>query len=390
MPILIKKRERILEEEKIKLLATIGLCNAIGTAAVTTIWAIYINSFLHNEAYTGLLSGALTIISFVSYFLFVPLIEKSNKGKLFAYSIFLTAVIYFLFSLNDSFSFFIILSIALTCMVVIRVSTFGVILKDSAKYTSLTKDEGIIYTLFNVGWFIGPLIGGYAAARFGIPKVFLIGALFTFIGFFVFKITSIKDARIQKHSDGDIIKNFKDFFKDINRTKAYIIRGGVSLWWTLIYLFAPLYIVKQGMTEIAVGYFLFAVIVPLILFEYKFSCIVEKYSFKKIFQIGFLIAAIFGIATFFTSNTFLILSLLVLASIGLAMLEPTTEAYFLTLLNKNQVGRFFGPFNTTSDVAMFIGKVIPSLFLLFLPFKFIFLIFGISMLLFSFISTRIK
>jgi len=390
MPILIKKRERILEEKKIKSLAAIGLCTSIGTAAVTTIWAIYINSFLNNIAYTGLFSGALTIISFAFFFLFIPLIERTNKGRLFSYSLFLTAVIYSLFSLINSIELFLILTIILTATLVIRISTFGVILKNSTNQTSITKNEGIIYTLLNTGWLVGPLIGGYTAARFGIPKVFLIGALFTLIGFLVFKITSIKDSHIQKNPDSDAIKNFWAFFKDPHRTKAYIIRGGITLWWSLIYLFTPLYIIKQGMTEVAVGYFLFAVVAPLILLEYKFSSLTEKYSFKKVFQTGFFIASIFGVTAFFMSNTYLLLSSLVLASIGLAMLEPNAEAYFLTIVKKSEVSRFFGPFNTTSEIAALIGKVLPALLLFILPFRYIFLFFGLAMLFFSFISTKIK
>jgi len=390
MPILIKKRERFLEEKKIKELAAINLCVGIGAAMVTTIWAIYINSFLHNEAYTGLVSGALTIISFIAYFLFIPLIEKSNKGKLFAYSLFLTAIVYSLFAFINSFSLFLILAIVLTLLLVIRVSIFGVILKDSTKQTSIVKNEGFIYTLLNIGWLVGPLIAGYTAAKFGIPKVFLLGAIFILIGFFVFKLTEIKDSHIQKKTDHEVIKNFKEFFKDSNRTNAYIIRGGITFWWGLIYLFAPLYIIKQGLTEIAVGYFMFAVVIPLILFEYKFSALTEKYSFKKIFKIGFLITAAFGITAFFFSNIYLILSSLVLASIGLAMLEPTSEAYFLTITNRKEVCRFFGPFNTSSEIFALVGRIIPSLFLLILPFKYVFLVFGLAMFFFALFSNRIK
>ncbi len=390
MPILIKKRERLLEEKRIKSLAVIRLFVAIGTAIITTIWAIYINSFLNNIAYTGLLTGALTILSFAAYFIFIPLIEKSNKGKLFAYSILLTAITYGLFSLINSLTVFLILAVVLTSIIVIRVSTFGVILKDSTKYTSIAKDEGIIYTLLNTGWLVGPLIGGYTAARFGIPTVFLLGAAFTLIAFLVFKFSTIKDVNIEKNPDNNAFKNFRAFFKDSQRTKAYVIRGGLSLWWVLIYLFVPLYMIQQGMTEIAVGYFLSAAIIPLILLEYKFSSLTEKYSFKKVFQIGFFIAAIFGILTFFLTNTYLLLFSLVLASIGLAMLEPNAEAYFLTLVNKKEVSRFFGPFNTTSEVAALIGKILPALLLFILPFKYVFLFFGLAMLFFSFLSTRIK
>ena len=94
----------------------------------------------------------------------------------------------------------------------------------------------------------------------------------------------------------------------------------------------PLYIITNNLSEFWIGIFLFATPIPLILLEFKISKHAEKIGYDKLFMAGFLIAGIFSLLCFFTSNIFLIMIYLILASIGLAMLEPTTESYFFKII----------------------------------------------------------
>ncbi len=84
------------------------------------------------------------------------------------------------------------------------------------------------------------------------------------------------------------------------------------------------------------------------------------------------------------------MSLLVVASFGMAMLEPTTVSYFLDLLKKKDENRFFGPFSTSDSLGALFGRIAPAIVLIFLPFKYIFLFFGIVMIKMFFICFTIK
>jgi MFS-type transporter involved in bile tolerance (Atg22 family) len=151
----------------------------------------------------------------------------------------------------------------------------------------------------------------------------------------------------------------------------------------------PLYIIRNGLSDLFIGYFLFAVAVPTILFTYYFSNLAGKVGFKKIFRIGFMIPAALAFVAFFTSNVYVVLVLMALGSMGMAMLEATSEAYFFDVIRKKDESRFYGPYNTTIDVNHFISRVITSVILIFLPFEFIFLFFGASMAFFSVFSGKI-
>ena len=81
---------------------------------------------------------------------------------------------------------------------------------------------------------------------------------------------------------------------------------------------------------------------------------------------------------------------LVLAGVGMAMVEPTTEAYFFDVLKGKEELRFYGPYNTAIDVNYFIAEIIAATILIFLPFKFLFILFGLFMLILFLLSFKIK
>ncbi len=389
MGVIIKKQKGI-HFTGIGKLAIVGFIVALASAIIDTIWAVYLDSFLHNISLVGFISAGLTVISFFSYFIFIPLVEKIKKSTIYFLTLIAMAITYILFAINTKFYFLIVLAFVITILITLRITSFGIIIKDKSSEKQLSRNEGLMYSFWNVAWVIGPLIAGYISDRFGIRIIFVLAAIFILIAFLIFRISKINDANIKKKTDTNLIKNFLDFFKDKNRVKAYVISGGVNLWWILIYLFMPLYIIRQGLHTLWIGYFLFAVAVPLIMLEFPFAKLAGKTGFRKIFKIGFLIPALCAVTCFFIENVYVVLGLLAFASVGLAILEPTTEAYFFDVSTDGDEPRFYGPYNTTIEINQFIGKIFSAILLIFLPFRYIFLLFGAFMLFFVFLSFKIK
>lgn len=390
MGVLIRKQKGGLALTGIARLSVICLVIALASSSIDTIWSVYLDSFFHNAAIVGFFSSILTLIAFVFFFLFIPLVEKSNKSKLLAYSLLLLVIFYLLFAINTSFYLFIILAIALTAINTLKITNFGIIVRDKSKENQLSRNEGLVYSFLNVAWFLGPLIAGFVANKFGIKNVFVLAAIFMFIAFWLFTISKIKDSNIKKKTDTNLIRNCISFFKDKKRTHSYIISSAANLWLVLIYLFMPLLIVRSGLNNLWIGYFLAASVIPLIMFNYHFAKLAGKYGFRKIFKIGFLILALSALSCFFISNIYLIFVILILSGLGFAMLEPTIEAYFFDVTNHEEECRYYGPYNTSIETGLFIGKIIPSIMLLFLPFKFIFLFFSLIMFVIFLLCFKIK
>ena len=97
-----------------------------------------------------------------------------------------------------------------------------------------------------------------------------------------------------------------------------------------------------------------------------------------------------ALLSFFTSNIYFMLSLLVVASVGAAMIEPTTEAHFFDIINKRQRDKYYGPYNTGIELGSSVATFICAIILLFLPFKFIFVFFTIAMFIFALLSLKVR
>ncbi len=390
MGVLVEKNEGGYFFTGIAKLSIVGMLVSLSAAFINTIWAVYIDSFLNSEVYTGFFSTFLTIVAFVSFFLFVPLVERSDKAKIFSYSLLSFILFYLIFSFSSNLILLFITAIVMTAALSLRVTSYGLLVKDISEKKNLAKNEGLVYTFLNISFVVGPLVAGFIAAKFGSPWVFAISALFILTAFVFFKSTGIKDEDGKKRTDRNIIKNFREFFKKKDRTVAYLLRGGVNMWWILIYLFVPLWMIRQGLSTSDIGIFLFAVAVPLIALEFFFSKKAAKIGFRKIFQFGYLLVAAIALVCFFLSNVYLILALLVLASIGLAMLEPTTEAYFFDILGGKERYRFYGPFNTSIDFGNFVAKILGSTLLIFLPFNALFIMYAVLMFLLFLVAFKTK
>ncbi|MFH1451896.1 MAG: MFS transporter [archaeon] len=375
---------------KILKLAIVLLIASVGFSFIDTFWAVYLESFIHNIALVGFISSILAFISFFSFFFIVPLIEKYDKAKTFSISLFFIAISYFVFSITKNFYIFLAVAVIATIFHNLRITSFGIIVKNKSSKKKLSRNEGVMYTLLNLAWFIGPLIAGLLSRYYSINIIFGLAGFIVLIALIHFSFLKIHEVETRKIIDKNVIKLFKDFFKDKKRVIAYFLGGGVNYWWSLIYIFIPIYIIENGLKVSYVGYFLFAITIPLIAFTYFFSNLAGKIGFKKIFKIGFFIVFSAALICFFVSNIYLILLILILASTGISMLESTTEAYFFDTLKGKEDLRFYGPYNTTIDLNHFISRVLGGLVLLFFPFKFIFLLFSISMLGFFFLSSKTK
>ena len=371
-------------------LGIMGLVSSFAVALVVTIWAIYIDTFVHNASYVGFITAFFTIIGTLSYIFLTPLIERCNKVKLYGLTILTYIISYILFAFLSSLYVVIILGSILAITGSLKIIVFGIIFRDKTKDNSVSKNEGLIYTIINLSWFIAPIVAGFIANKYGIKEVFLLAAGILLINSFLFRIFNIKDNQKNKKIDKKPLKQFFNYFKDKKRVHAYFLGGGVNLWWSLIYIYIPIYLYELGLGEKIIGYFLGAVVLPLILTEYYFGKLAGKKGFRKIFLIGYLILSVVAFTAFFIPNIYLLLGILILASLGTAMLESTTEAYFFDVITTKERDKYYGPYNTTIELNSFLGSALPAVILLFLPFKSIFLFFGAAMLILSLMSLRIK
>jgi len=258
-------------------------------------------------------------------------------------------------------------------------------IRDSVKRNSLGKTEGFFFVFLNIAFVIGPLMGGALAESFNFNFVFGIAAVFPLIALILAGYKVKRDGKIDqdKHK---IWSNIKDYFKKKDLIILYFLSLGLAIWWNLIYVFLPLFMVGIGMTEAIIGVVLLLVAVPLILLEFPAGKWADKFGEKRFFIIGYLILFFFSFLVFFVTNNYWILALFVIASAGGGFFEPLRDSYFFKKTSKRDGTRFYPVFTTSFDMGYVVGPAILSSVLFFTNFKTMFLIASLLMLLFAILA----
>ena len=136
---------------------------------------------------------------------------------------------------------------------------------------------------------------------------------------------------------------------------------------------------EQNISEEFIAIYFAIIIIPLILLEFEVGKISEKIGFRKFFIFGFGSLTIISIISYFSSNIYLTITLLALASFAMAFLEPLQDSYFFKLIKEKDEEKFYPIYATAGDIGGFIGKIIISITLLFLPNEFAYLSIAILM-----------
>ena len=215
MSIILRKHHGELAFTGIAKLGVVGLLVAFSTSFIVTIWAVYLDSFVNNIATVGFISAIFTFIGIASYFIFIPFIERTSKSKIFSYSLLVFGIAYLVFAFTRSFQIFLLTAAILTIFRTLRITSFGLIIRDRSKRSHLSKNEGLIFTFVNVAFVIEPLLAGYIADRNGINNVFILSAIFVFLAFFILRLEKIEDNRKQKKVHKDLFKNFFSFLMNL-------------------------------------------------------------------------------------------------------------------------------------------------------------------------------
>ncbi len=368
---------------------------SLAVASIATVWGIYAKSFLNSDSYVGFFSAATNIFAIFCFFYFIPIFQQYSARNVYFTTIIFYAFLTLMFAINKDIYIFMILAFALTVMNVFQLETFGILVRHKTNIAEIAKSEGFVFTVLNLAFLIGPILAGFIAEKHSLNSVFIMSFMFIVISIFAFKMFLVTPKEKEKNNkEGHtLFMNFSNFIKQKELVLVYLLRMGITGCWGMIYLFIPLYMIKQGYSMSNIGYFLFAVCLPLILFEYTFGKKTTSSKYKIMFALGFFILALSVLSCFVISlvsgNPALILIILALASIGAAMIEPNLESYFFKSIKTHEEHRLYGPYLTSSDLGNILVKAIGA-FLLFISYEILFLGMGLLMLFFVLISLKVK
>src|SRR3989344_8925579 len=357
---------------------------------ISPIFSLFLKSILGSDSAVGYFNAFNAVVLLLSNLLVGKFLQYRSKIKLLKISILIFGITFLFYPFINNFYSLLIIEII---RYVSEISVFiclGLLLRDLTTSKNLGKVEGWSFAVANMAWLIGPLLGGFIAAKYNHKIVFLISAIIVFCAYLLASRNHLHFKEPKKKESFSILKNLKYYFKNRNLKVLYLASMGIVFWWSLIYTFLPLFMAENNLNASDIGLVLGLIVVPLILLEIPAGKLADKFGYKKLLFLGFIIISLCGLIAYFSTNIRYTIAFIILASIGAAFLEQLREAFFFKSIKKQNENDLYPIFKTGIDMGRIVGLLIFSTVLLFFRFENIFLIVAIVMFIFGLLMLLLK
>jgi MFS family permease len=254
------------------------------------------------------------------------------------------------------------------------------ILLEAASADSKTGRIRTFYlTLTNIGWILMPIFSVYLVKIGNYALPFLISAALIIPVFFILLIKKDNLKIAKKYKQEKIGKSFKKLWANSDLKGIFIVATLLQLFYSGAVLYIPLYLNQNlGIPWSDLGWMFAVMLLPFAFFEIPAGYLADKYfGEKEIMSLGLFIIFISLVLFFFieTSTLWIWASALFMSRTGAALVESMRDTYFFKKVSANDVG-YINLFRMTGPLGYILGAATASLFLIFLPLNYIFLIFA--------------
>ena len=391
-----KKRHRTHHTHELgKLFAWLALTTGLANAAFWTIFPLVVENVVKSEVWVGVFFSLISILAFVGSLLSTVILRKFSRVKIMKWGYIGCTIFILLFTLIITKTHLYFFEIPRALFTLITGIILSLYIRDTAKANKLGLAEGRYYLYANVGWLIGPIVGGYLGQFVSRNAVFVFSALLYLLSFIIFQHQHFKKHPLLKHQKEEqtmteIFSNIKYFFKIKELRKVYAISLGLNYWWAVSCIYIPLYVIGNGFGDSVVGWVIAGGILPLVLFEKLIGKLADKKGLRIYLAVGFLIIAIVTIFFNLISIVPIVLILMAVVNIGAALIEPLQETYLFKIIKKKDEERFYGVYNTADPLANILGPLVASVFVLFFGLPGVWYGSAAILLIFMFIALRAK
>jgi len=360
----------------------IALLFTFGVGLTLPIFPNFVQSILETNTNVSIFFAVLAVAMFMAALSSTILFTKVQRTTILKISLLISAIVYFILPLAGEVFDLSILSTIRAWVYLLIIMSLSLFVRDFANEDNLAEEEGRFYMFDNIGYLLGPLIGGFIGSKLSYEINFIAAGAIMFIGLFIFyhqhivlKHPSIINRK--KTTPTKFRKDIKEFFSDPNRKIVYLITLILMCFHKFKYVYIPLFVISSGYLESMTGLVLGLCIVPLILLEVKVGNYADKNGIRYPISAGFLILALSLLFIFLNPYTLLDFTAFVIGYIGFAFIEPLQEYFLFKHLPRSKEENLYGVYMTADPIAYFITPTLGFIILYFLPFNYLFLAFSI-------------
>ncbi len=347
----------------------------LAAGTLTAILPLYFRQFVNSDAAVGAIFFAGYLAAFFSNIYASHIIEHLKKRKSLIVALAAFTLLFASFTIANHTALVLVVFALYQFILALFILDICLYVKHYSNFKAIAENTGKLGSFGNIGWLIGPLFGSLLADRFGFEIVFLFSAAISLIGLITFFFIRFDHEEIHFPHTQSLAKNFHRFFKDANLRKTYINNAGLGFIYS-IWDFLPLLMLSLGATLPIIGMTKTLMGVPQSIFEFPIGRMADRETGeRKIFVVGYFLAAIFTLLLGFTSNLHWFIAFFFLAATGTSFLEMTRDAYFFRQMPEREV-ELVSVYRTSDTLPYLIGQSLAILTLLFLPLRLWFVLGG--------------
>lgn len=357
---------------------------------------VYINSsflgILTSPKNVGLVYTAASLLAIIALY-FIPRLLKTI-GDFRATLIFLTLELGAFFGLATLKDPVLLIGLFIASYVLIYLISFDLdlIVESFSRNASTGSVRGLYLTSANIAWVLAPILAAGILTNGDYWRVYMAAAALLIPALLIFarKLEHFKDPRYQ---NAPFWRTAKTVWRRKDLRNIFAASFILQFFFTWMVIYTPIYLHEHlGFLWEDIGIMFSIMLVPFLLLEAPLGRLADKrFGEKEILSIGFVIIALAtALMSFVSDNSFITwATLLFLTRVGAACVEIMSETYFFKKID-GQDADIVSLQRSVRPLAGVLGPLVATALLLFIPFKFIFLILAVIVLLGLRFSLAIK
>lgn len=370
---------------------SVSLLRSLASAVLSPIFALYIKQFVHSDQYVSTVIALSYLVGIIASVFGSTIIAKLQKKKTMILALLFFTSVLLVFPLVRTSSIMILFYLIYTFLFTILLFNTSLYIDHFSSRSNLSTHFGENGVITNLGWFIGPILGGFIAKEFSYVEVFLFASFFALLGLiiFIFSESGVKDTKPYHPHHLYIRKNMSAFLKNPVLRRMYLNGLGINIFYGT-YMLIPVFLLSQGASISQIGIITGFSAIPWILCEYPIGRIADRKANEPwFFVIGYVLLGISLMYFGMTTIPFQAFMFLFAMIIGTSFIENTVFSYYYRYIPETEI-ETTSVFLTHWSFGYFVGIVLAVIALSFMSLATFFSLLGVLMLLFALNAFRLK